>query len=235
MHEVSARAGTDPGGLRRGEPDRGRPVHRRSARVPRGQAGRAVRGRRRPAAHQGARRRARSRTSGRLHLQHLEMPASGEPRPSGGRDRIVHPVVDRAGLADPTSRHRHARQLRHEVRPADTTGDHAHARPRLRLARQDRDPDVPSRGDPPRRRGEVASVRRAPRGLRARARHPGGADQACARRGACACEGACAAKEPAPSVESAPPPAPASPTIEEPVRVPDAEDERAPEEQLELF
>jgi len=42
-------------------------------------------------------------------------------------------------------------------------------------------------------------------------------------------------KEPVPSVESAPPPAPASPTIEEPVRVPDAEDERAPEEQLELF
>ena len=42
-------------------------------------------------------------------------------------------------------------------------------------------------------------------------------------------------REPARPVESAPPPAPASPTTEEPVRVPDAEDERAPEEQLELF
>ena len=42
-------------------------------------------------------------------------------------------------------------------------------------------------------------------------------------------------EESAPAEEPAPPPSPAPPTTEEPVRVPDAEDERAPEEQLELF
>ena len=58
-------------------------------------------------------------------------------------------------------------------------------------------------------------------------------DQGCARRepapqGARG-RGACARRGVRPS------PSPAPPTTEEPVRVPDAEDERAPEEQLELF
>jgi uracil-DNA glycosylase len=48
-------------------------------------------------------------------------------------------------------------------------------------------------------------------------------------------EGSAPAKEPAPADEPAPRSAPEPQTTEEAVRVPDAEDARAPEEQLELF
>ena len=75
----AARRGPDPGGVRRGRPRRGPAVHRRGAGVPRGQAGRAVRGRGGPAADADAGR-DRSRTRGRLHRERPQVPAARQPR-----------------------------------------------------------------------------------------------------------------------------------------------------------
>ena len=74
-------------------------------------------------------------------------------RPPGNRDPQEdeiepHTVARGAGLVDPTSGDRHARQLRHEVRSPDRARHHADARAGLSVARPNRGPHLPPRGDP---------------------------------------------------------------------------------------
>ena len=124
LHPLPARGDTDAGGLRLGRAERRVDVRGRGARLPRGQAGRALR---RPgrAAARDAPERDRALAHRRLHRERPQVQAAREPRPAAGRDRGLRVAPLPPDRADPARARGNARQLRHEaaLRPADR--DHA--------------------------------------------------------------------------------------------------------------
>ena len=76
-----------------------------------------------------AARRDRTRARRRLHREHAEVPAPGQPRPAAGRDRELPGVPAAPGRADRADRHLHARQLLDEAAARRPDRDHAPARP----------------------------------------------------------------------------------------------------------
>ena len=94
--------------------DRRPDVRRRGAGLPRGQAGRPVRRRRRPAARQAARR-DRPDARGRLRRERPQVPPAREPRPAARGDRRLREPPLPPDRADPAEGRRDARQLRDEA------------------------------------------------------------------------------------------------------------------------
>ena len=97
--------------------------------LPRGQAGRPVRRRRRAAARQAARG-DRPQPRGRLHLQRAQVPAAREPRPAARGDRGLREPPLPPDRADRAAGGRDARQLRDQAPLGQARRDHPRPRPR---------------------------------------------------------------------------------------------------------
>ena len=140
--------------------------------IPRGQAGRAVRRGRRPAAEP-APHRDRRAAGRRLHQQRDLVQASRQPGPAPRRARGVQALARRAGRAHRPRRRGHARELGDPVHPRQAGVDQPGPRPAVPLERSDRDPDVPPRRGPARRwPGLEPDDRPAPTSRRSAGRSP---------------------------------------------------------------
>ena len=149
LHALRAGRDPHPGRLRLRLADRRPDVRRRGARLPRGQAGRAVRRRGGQAARQAARG-DRAHPRGRVRRERPEMPPAGQPRPAAGGDRVLRAAPLEADRADPAEADRDARQLRDQAALRQAERHHAGARPRA-AGRARREPghplsDLPSGG-----------------------------------------------------------------------------------------
>ena len=127
MHAVPAVRDADQGGLRRRERRRRPDVRRRGPGGRGGPPGAPVRGPSR-AACSTAPRGDRADPRGRVHRQRPQVPASRQPRPAAGRDRVVPALPGAPGRADRAAGDRDAGQLRDQAAHRQPDRDHQGAR-----------------------------------------------------------------------------------------------------------
>ena len=142
LHALPPRAGPHAGRVRRGQSACGADVRRRGARLPRGQAGHAVRRPGREAAREAARAASAWRASDVYIANVLKCRPPGQPRPAARRDRGVREPPLPPDRADRADRRRDARQLRDEAPLGPAARDHEGAR--AGAADDDRRPQRPA-------------------------------------------------------------------------------------------